>query len=80
MNEIILGNSVEVMTTLPDNYIDLTVTSPPYDNLRTYNNKIKDEVVYEDGFSFPFVEMARQRGVIFMYELVQDETNGDVVF
>jgi hypothetical protein len=27
-----------------------------------------------------FVEMARQRGIIFMYELVQDETNGDVVF
>lgn len=25
------------MKSLPDSYIDLTVTSPPYDNLRTYN-------------------------------------------
>lgn len=26
---------------LPDEYIDLTVTSPPYDNLRTYNDNIE---------------------------------------
>jgi DNA modification methylase len=60
MNEIVLGNSIEIMNELPNEYIDLTITSPPYDNLRTYNGKIKDDVVYEDGFSFPFVEMARQ--------------------
>lgn len=29
------------MKNIPDNTIDLTVTSPPYDNLRTYNNNIK---------------------------------------
>ena len=44
MNKIIYGNSVEVLKTLESNIIDLTVTSPPYDNLRTYNGKIKDEV------------------------------------
>lgn len=27
---------VEFMRTLPDNYIDLIITSPPYDNLRSY--------------------------------------------
>jgi site-specific DNA-methyltransferase (adenine-specific) len=59
-NQILLGNSVEVMGELPNECVDLTVTSPPYDNLRTYNGKIKDEVVFEDGFSFPFVEMARE--------------------
>lgn len=26
------------MAQMPDNYIDLTITSPPYDNMRTYNN------------------------------------------
>jgi DNA modification methylase len=31
---------MEYMKTLPDDYIDLTVTSPPYDNLRTYNGNI----------------------------------------
>jgi len=34
------GDCLEVMQTIPDNTIDLTVTSPPYDNLRTYNGNI----------------------------------------
>ena len=32
---------VEGMKMLPDECIDLTVTSPPYDNLRTYNGHIE---------------------------------------
>ena len=35
-NTIICGNCVEVMQKMPDNYIDMTCTSPPYDNLRSY--------------------------------------------
>ena len=54
-NEIIFGNAIDVLSSLESEFVDLTVTSPPYDNLRTYNGKIKDEVVFEDGFSFPFV-------------------------
>lgn len=34
------GDCVELMKELPDNCIDLTVTSPPYDNLREYNGFI----------------------------------------
>jgi len=37
INKIINGNSVEILQTLPDNTIDLTVTSPPYDDIRDYN-------------------------------------------
>jgi len=70
-NTIHFGNAVEILSTFEDNSIDLTVTSPPYDNLRTYNGKVKDEVIYEDGFSFPFVEMAR--------ELYRVTTKGGVV-
>lgn len=40
---------VEGMKMLPDNCIDLTVTSPPYDNLRTYK-----------GFEWDFENVARQ--------------------
>ena len=29
------------MKNIPDNHIDLTVTSPPYDNLRTYNDTLE---------------------------------------
>ncbi len=44
------------MRQMPDNCIDLTVTSPPYDNLRTYN-----------GFSFNFEEVAKE-----LYRITKD--------
>lgn len=34
------GDCLDIMRTMPNNCIDLTVTSPPYDNLRTYNGHI----------------------------------------
>ena len=40
LNKIYNENCIETMNRMPDNFIDLTVTSPPYDNLRTYNNNI----------------------------------------
>ena len=38
--ELMQGDCLELMQAIPDNTIDLTVTSPPYDNLRTYNGNI----------------------------------------
>ncbi len=49
INKIITGNCVEVMEKFEENSIDLTLTSPPYDNLRTYK-----------GFVFPFKQIAQQ--------------------
>lgn len=37
INNIYAGECSEMMKALPDDCIDLTVTSPPYDNLREYN-------------------------------------------
>lgn len=34
------GDCLEVLKTIPDESIDLIVTSPPYDDLRNYNNKL----------------------------------------
>lgn len=48
-NTIVAGNCVDVMKRLPDNYIDMVVTSPPYDNLRVYK-----------GYQFPFEEIVKQ--------------------
>jgi len=31
-------NCLETIAKMPDNFIDLTITSPPYDTLRKYNN------------------------------------------
>jgi site-specific DNA-methyltransferase (adenine-specific) len=36
VNRIVCGDNVATMATFPDASIDLVVTSPPYDNLRTY--------------------------------------------
>lgn len=41
MNKLILGNCLEQMKNIPDCYVDLTVTSPPYDNIRSYNGNIE---------------------------------------
>lgn len=49
INSIIQGNCVEVMKTFDDGIIDLTVTSPPYDDLRNYK-----------GYVFPFEEIVQQ--------------------
>lgn len=48
-NKIYCMDNIEGMKLIPDNSVDLTVTSPPYDNLRKY-----------DGFSFDFEGTAEQ--------------------
>lgn len=43
MNKFFIGNNVEILKEkIADNSVDLTVTSPPYDDLRTYNGFIFD--------------------------------------
>jgi len=37
MNKLFVGNSLEILKTFEDNYIDCVVTSPPYWNLRKYD-------------------------------------------
>ena len=49
MIQLLHGDSALVLPTLPNGSIDLTVTSPPYDNLRLYN-----------GFTFDFETIARE--------------------
>ena len=39
--ELWQGDCLELMKNIPDGSVDLTVTSPPYDNLRTYNGNIE---------------------------------------
>ena len=42
INKIYNEDCLDTMSRMPDNFIDLTVTSPPYDNLRTYNDNIDE--------------------------------------
>jgi DNA modification methylase len=39
--ELIHGDCLEKLKDIPDNSIDLVVTSPPYDNLRTYEGSLE---------------------------------------
>ena len=38
MNEIFVGNNVDVLKTFEDESVDMCITSPPYYNLRDYQN------------------------------------------
>lgn len=40
MIDLKCGDCLEIMKNIPDNSIDLVVTSPPYDDLRDYNSEI----------------------------------------
>lgn len=42
INKIIWGDCKKIMRQIPDQVIDLTVTSPPYDDLRDYNGFVFD--------------------------------------
>jgi len=42
LNKIYNESNLETMAKMPDNFIDLVVTSPPYDDLRTYKDKIDE--------------------------------------
>ena len=56
LNKVICADCLEFMKDIPDKSIDLTVTSPPYDNLRTYN-----------GYTFDFEGIAKE-----LYRITKD--------
>jgi len=49
LNKIYNEDCLETMAKMPNNFVDLTVTSPPYDNLRNYN-----------GYTFEFESIAKE--------------------
>ena len=49
INKCYNENCLDTMARMPDGFIDLTVTSPPYDNLRTYS-----------GYCFDFENVAKE--------------------
>ena len=59
------GDCLEVMKTLPDECVDLTVTSPPYDNLRTYNGNIEQWSFEKfQGIAKELYRVTKQGGVV----------------
>ena len=60
LNQITQGNSIELMKQIDSNSIDLTITSPPYDALRSYKGQVNTETKFNTHFSFPFIDMATE--------------------
>jgi site-specific DNA-methyltransferase (adenine-specific) len=71
INKIYNENCLDTMKRMPDNFVDLTVTSPPYDNLRDYK-----------GYIFPFEDIARElyritkQGGIVVWVVADGTVNG----
>ena len=49
LNKIYNEDNISLIHRMPDDFIDLTVTSPPYDNLRDYK-----------GYTFDFETLAKE--------------------
>ena len=56
LNKIYNEDNIELMKRIPDNFVDLTVTSPPYDNLRDYH-----------GYTFDFEGLSKE-----LYRVTKD--------
>jgi DNA modification methylase len=71
LNKIYNENCLDTLNRMQDNYLDLTVTSPPYDNLRTYN-----------GYCFPFEDIANElyrvtkQGGVVVWNVADATSNG----
>lgn len=72
LNKIYNEDCLQTMSRMPDEFIDLVITSPPYDNLRDYK-----------GYNFEFEKIARQlfrvikRGGIIVWVVGDATVNGD---
>lgn len=70
-NKIYCENCLDTMARMPDEFVDLTVTSPPYDGLRTYN-----------GYSFDFEKIAKElyrvtkQGGVVVWVIGDETKNG----
>lgn len=71
--KLINGDCVTEMKKMPESSIDLTVTSPPYDNLRSYNgnNEQWNESVWQDVFD-GLLRVTKDGGVVVW--IVNDST------
>lgn len=79
-NQLYNEDCLLTMEKMEDNSVDLTLTSPPYDDLRTYNEHVGGNKTEFNGYSFPFENIARElfrvtkKGGIVVW-VVGDATN-----
>lgn len=62
--KLIHGDCLERMKNIPNSSIDLVVTSPPYDNLRTYNDSLKWDFDIFQGIAEHLYRVVKVGGVV----------------
>jgi DNA modification methylase len=60
LNTLYNQDCISTMSVMSDNFVDLVITSPPYDDLRTYNKHVQGNRTEFNGYSFPFESIARE--------------------
>ena len=66
LNQIFNEDCLDTMSRMPDNYVDLVLTSPPYSNNRNYK-----------GYSFNFQAIVKELefiGIIFISSIGKSES------
>lgn len=58
------GDCIDFLKSVPDNHIDLTVTSPPYDDLRTYNDSLKWDFLVFKNVANELYRVTKKGGVL----------------
>jgi DNA modification methylase len=64
MNKLLHGDCLELMKDIPNNSIDLVVTSPPYDDLKTYNGTLEWSFEIFKGIANQLQRVIKKGGVI----------------
>ena len=60
INKLYNQDCLLTMQQIDDNSIDMVLTSPPYDDLRTYNKHLSGNRTEYNGYSFPFEQIAQE--------------------
>lgn len=58
------GNCLDFFKSIHDDHIDLTVTSPPYDDLRTYNNSLEWDFSVFEKVASELYRVTKKGGVV----------------
>ncbi len=64
INNIYCADSRLALQSLPDDYVDLTVTSPPYDNLRDYTKEFSAQMFDWRGIIKQLYRVTKSGGVV----------------
>jgi DNA modification methylase len=60
VNKLYNEDCLLTMANMGDNSVDMVLTSPPYDDLRTYNKHLTGNRTEYNGYSFPFEQIAQE--------------------